>query len=121
MKLFEFFSKPINVSSSQKDDNQNKIKKDDLFWFILDHDKLHKDYFFPIAKKIKSLKECPSEMVLELYMPMVNQGCKEYYSHKKLSGRLGKLFPKDMREELCHRLYDHYRDDIKNDRYKLGM
>jgi hypothetical protein len=120
MKLLEFFSKPLEISSPQKDNDRHNIKQDDLFWFILDHDKLHKDYFFPIAKKLKSLKECPSEMILEIYMPMVKQGCKEYFSHKKLSGRLGKLFPKDMREELCHKLHDHFRDDVKKDRYKLG-
>ena len=84
---------------------------DDLFWYILDHDKLHKDYFFPIAKKIKKLKECDDTMVYEMFMPMVV---------KEMKGKMGERFPVKMREGLCKRMYDHYRDDINKDRYKIG-
>lgn len=122
MKLLEFFSKPIDIRSNQKNKHQNNnVKTDDLFWYIIDHDKLHKDFFFPIARKLKNLKECDAEMVLELFMPMVKKGCKEFYVHEKMDGKLGKIFPKDLREELCHRLYDHYKDDIQKDKYNLGM
>lgn len=121
MKLNEFFSRPLDLSSKQKGVDQNKhIRKDDLFWYIIDHDKIHKDYFFEIAKKEKKSKNLSPEQILELYMPMVKKGCKEYYSHKKLNGRLGKLFPEDMREELCHKLHDHYSPDIQKSKYKLG-
>ena len=121
MKLIEFFSKPIDIKQSQKDEksSSNNIE-DDLFWYILDHDRLHKDYFFPIAKQIKKIKNCGPDQVLELYMPMVNKGCKEYYHSKKMEGKLGKCFPKEMREELCQRLHDHYYNDIVNEKYKLG-
>lgn len=121
MILKEFFSKPLNINSLQKNNEKdNAVKSDELFWFMIDHDKLHKDYFFPIAKKIKTLKECGPDMVLELFMPMVKKGCKEYYADKKLQGKLSKLFPKDLREELCHRLYDHYAEDVKTEKYNLG-
>lgn len=121
MLLNEFFGKPINaVSNVDKDNRNKKVDSDDLFWYIVDHDRLHKDYFFPIAKKLKTLKECGPEMVLELYMPMVEKGCREYYEDKKLTGRLGKLFDQEMREELCQRLHDHFYEDIKKDTYKLG-
>jgi hypothetical protein len=53
-------------------------------------------------------------------MPMVIKGCREYYADKKMQGKLGKVFSKDLREEMCKRLYDHYKDDIKKDVYKLG-
>jgi Holliday junction DNA helicase RuvA len=39
----------------------------------------------------------------------------------ELKGKLGAEFPKEMREDLCHRLHDHYRDDIKKDIYKIGQ
>lgn len=120
MKLIEFFSRPIDISSNKNRESKSKIKPDDLFWYIIDHDKIHKDYFFPIAQKLKTLKECGPEMVLELFMPMVKKGCKEYYSHNKMSGKLGKLFPEDIREEICQRLYDHYREDVNNEKYNLG-
>lgn len=121
MILKEFFSKPLDIAANQKTrDQKDSVKSDDLFWYIIDHDKLHKDYFFPIAQKVKKLKECGPEQIIELYMPMVKKGCKEYYEYKKLNGKLGKLFPKDMREELCHKLHDHFADDVKNEKYNLG-
>lgn len=122
MRLNEFFSKPINATSKVEDSNRDKeVDKDDLFWYMIDHDKLHKDYFFPIADKVRKLKECGPEMVLELYMPMVEKGCKEYFKDKKLVGKLGKLFDKELRHDLCQRLHDHYLDDIRADKYTLGM
>ena len=111
----------MELTSPQGRNNANDPKmNDDLFWFILDHDKLHKDYFFPIAKKLKKIKECGDEMIREIFMPMVVKGCKEYYADKKLNGRLSKKFPLEMREELCKRLYNQYNEDIKKDKYKLG-
>jgi hypothetical protein len=110
----------MDPNKGKKDDKSMEKLDDELFWYILDHDKLHKDYFFPIAKKIKSLKECGPEMVLELYMPMVEKGCKEYYHENKMQGKLGKNFPLKFREDMCHRLHDHFHDDIRADKYKLG-
>jgi hypothetical protein len=121
MKLLEFFNKPLDVNKDVKSKSPNLDNlNDDLFWFIIDHDKLHKDYFFSIAKKIKTLKECEPEMILELYMPMVKKGCKEYYQKEKLQGKLSKIFPVKFREEMCHRIHDHYYDDIGAGKYKLG-
>lgn len=118
MILKEFFN---HQAISKKDTkSENKVKDDDLFFYILDHDRLHKDYFFEIAEKIQNLDDCGEEQILELYMPMVNRGCKEYYSDKKMYGKLGKLFPSELREKLCHRLHDHYYEDIKANKYKLG-
>ena len=53
-------------------------------------------------------------------MPMVNKGCKEYYHEKKLKGHLGKIFTKELRQDTCERLYDHYKEDIIKGKYKLG-
>jgi hypothetical protein len=53
-------------------------------------------------------------------MPMVNKGCLEYYEENDLKGRPETLFSKDLREELCEKLYDHFCDDIVKDKYKLG-
>lgn len=121
MKLNEFFSRSLDITQNQKlKDDMGKEFDDDLFWYILDHDKLHKDYFFPIAKKIKKLKECDDTMVYEMFMPMVVKGCKEFYHEKEMKGKMGERFPVKMREGLCKRMYDHYQDDINRDRYKIG-
>jgi len=124
MLLNEFFGKAIDASkkvSPKKDDD--KELGDELFWFILDHDKLHKDHFHPIASKIKhhhNKNKLDREEMLKAFMPMVERGCKEFYIKKKMSGGLGRHFPKDVRIGMCEKLYDHYSQDIINDEYKIA-
>jgi len=122
MFLTEFFGKSLDIKSSSDQDHNDQEIANELFQYILDHDRLHKEYFHPLAKKIsrqqQNKKENKSQLVKE-FMPMVEKGCKEFYHKNKMSGKLGKVFPLDMREELCDRLYDHYCDDIKRDKYKL--
>lgn len=124
MLLNEFFGKPINVKTSSSNEKQDdKNMSNELFWFMLDHDQLHKDYVIPLAGKIKQAHQGESlnksKMVKE-FMPMVKKGCVEYYHKNKMSGKPKMLFPSELREELCERLYDHYCDDILKDKYKLG-
>jgi hypothetical protein len=124
MLLNEFFGKSIDIKNSNdsKDAGEKNIS-DELFWFILDHDKLHKDYFHPLAKKIKQSYQTENlnkPQLVKEFLTMVNRGCMEFYHKNKMSGRPEILFPKELREELCERLYDHYCEDIKKDRYKLG-
>jgi phage gp46-like protein len=121
MLLKEFFNQSIDLGNSLARKNNADPKLDDnLFWYIIDHDKLHKDYFFAIAKELKSKDNQEPEEILKLFMPMVLKGCREYYADKKLHGKLGKTFSKELREELCKRLYEHYKEDISKDNYKLG-
>lgn len=121
MLLNEFFGKSIDpVKNLQKGRDDSNIS-DELFWFIVDHDKLHKDYFFPIASKLAKHKDKydRSAMIKE-FMPMVIKGCKEFYEKKKLKGKLGKVFSKELRGDMCEKLLDHYREDIIKGKYKLG-
>lgn len=125
MLLNEFFGKSIDIKKSSSNENRDdKNMSDDLFWFILDHDRLHKDHAIPLARKIKhdhqheSLDK--SKMIKE-FMPMVKKGCMEYYHKNKMSGKPEKLFPEELREELCEKLYDHYCEDVLKDKYKLGQ
>lgn len=124
MKLFEFFGKSIDVDKSNSRSRDDKGLADDIFWFIVDHDKLHKDYAIPLAKKIAQHLKSNSldkESMVKEFKPMVNKGCMEFYSTNKMQGNIKTLFPKEMRDELSERLYDHYRDDIAKDQYKLGQ
>jgi len=122
MFLTEFFGKSLDIKPPSDRDHDDQEIASEVFQFILDHDKLHKDYFHPLAKKLQrqqqNKKENKSRLVKE-FMPMVEKGCKEFYHKNKMSGKLGKVFPLEMREELCDQLYDHYCDDIKRDKYKL--
>jgi hypothetical protein len=122
MKLLEFFGSPTNFKKSDSE-SDNSINKDELFDFILDHDLLYKHYFFPFALKVKELKtngKLDRNKCLEELMPMVKKGCLEFYNSKKLTGKVAKLFPTDLREELCERLYSHYLENIEKNQYSLG-
>lgn len=107
MLLSEFFGNAIKVSRK----NNSSELENNVFWFILDHDRLHKDYAIPVMRKIKTLDKVDKSEMYNTLLPMVNKGCKEYYHQKNLQGRIGKLFTKKMREELCEKLFNHYIDD----------
>jgi len=119
MKLLEFFSRNLDINY-EKDKKNHNIDRDDFFFFILDEDHLHKKYFFPAARKLQSVNECGSRMIIECWMPMVKEACKKYFEEKKMRGNIAKLFDQDLREEMCHRLHDHFFEDIKSNSYNLG-
>jgi spermidine synthase len=124
MKLMEFFGKPIDVHKELSKKRDEQDNGDELFWYIIDHDKLHKDFFHPVAKKIHvALKDnkLSKEEVVDSFMPMVKKGCMEFYHHKELKERPHKLFTKEIMEDLCERLFDHYREDLIKGVYKLGQ
>ena len=121
MLLVEFFGKKLNpIKNANKDREESNIG-DDLFWYILDHDRLHKDYFFPIAAKIaKHKNHYDRDKMVREFMPMVIKGCKEFYEHKKMKGKLARIFSEELRNDLCERLLDHFKEDILKGRYKVG-
>jgi hypothetical protein len=53
MLLNEFFGKAVNPTKKLEKDHKEKNIGDDLFWYIVDHDRLHKDYLLPLAKGAK--------------------------------------------------------------------
>lgn len=125
MKLFEFFGKAISSKNKESADRTNdKQIGNDVFWFILDHDKIYKDYFIPLATKIKKDHEhgkLDKEEIVKKCMPMVKKGCLEFYQTHKMQGKISKLFPEELRKEICEKLFDHYKEHILKDRYKLGQ
>ena len=125
MMLKEFFGKAINIDKHKTKTNQNQGLGNDLFWFIIDHNKLHKDYFHPIAKKIYQANKSNNvdkEVLVKEFMPMVRKGCQEFYNYNKMPGRFETNFSQQMLDELCEKLYDHYKDDISsNKQYSLGV
>ena len=123
MLLNEFFGKPIDVHKEMSKSRDDQNIGDELFWYIIDHDKLHKDYFHEIAKKIKKSHDSDTidkEEIVKDFLPMVKKGCVEFYQHHKMPGKLEKIFSEDLIEDMCEKLYDHYREDIVKDAYKLG-
>jgi hypothetical protein len=125
MLLKEFFGGAVELGKKDNDDKLDRQNNtDQIFWYILDHNKLHKDYFHPLASKIKkhhTEDKLDRESMIKEFMPMVKKGCLEFYHTNKMTGKLGKVFPKEILKDLCERLYNHYSEDIIKDRhYKLG-
>jgi len=122
MLLNEFFGPAIKAGRKQEDQETDN-HTDDVFWYIVDHDRLHKDYFHPLAQKIKrdhAQGRLNKEECVAKFMPMVEKGCMEFYHKHKMNGRPGKMFPREMREDLCERLYDHFSEGIIKGEYKIG-
>ena len=113
MLLQEFFGRSLNLKDSKEDQNKS-FDKDDMFWFIIDHDKLHKDYAIPACEKITSAckKGKDSRFLIDQFMEMVDRGCMEYYKKKKMQGDPKKLFSEEIKKEFCQKLYDHYYENI---------
>jgi len=131
MKLMEFFGrKDLDLHGKSNDEdlvNQNKVSKDELsdtlYWFILDHDKLHKECFMPVAREIyinHKKKGFNKENYVKKWMPMVNKGCLEFYKHQKLKGAPNDIFTKEIRKDICHRLSEQHYEDIVKGEYKLS-
>lgn len=127
MKLYEFFSVPsLDKHSSDNKKSEDKQEKllNDVYWFILDHDKLHKEHFFPIAQKIqkqyKLSNKVNREKFVDCWMPMVKEGCMDYYKKNKMSGKPSNIFSETLVKTICKRLADQHIEDIINDEYQLG-
>lgn len=131
MKLYEFFNVPAHDQNPNKDsrddvNGQTEADKDKLadevFWYILDHDQLHKDHFIPLSKEIaekQKSKEFDHGKYVNKWMPMVNRGCMEFYKEAKMDRDPKDIFPLDMRKSLCHRLADQHHTDIEKGEYKI--
>ena len=124
MLLKEFFGKAIDINKEMQKNRDDDNIGNDLFWFIIDHDRLHKDHFHPLAKKIhhshKSGK-LDKENIVKDFLPMVKKGCMEFYEKNKLPGRLQDHFDKEFVKDMCERLFDHYREDVVQGKYKIGV
>ena len=131
MKLYEFFGVPTYESNTDQDSRDavngqtqadNDKLADDLYWYILDHDGLHKEHFIPLAMEIAAKKKDKSfdhGKYVKKWMPMVNRGCMEFYKENKMDRDPKDIFPLDMRKSLCHRLADQHHTDIEKGEYKI--
>lgn len=130
MKLYEFFGNINRDPEQDKDQDPQALGKeeeqelcDNVFWYIIDEDDLHKKYFMPIAKKLKAKYDDTTDDASgdwKVWIPMVNAGCMKYYEENKLNQHPKDAFPKELRNDLCKRLEDHFREDIAKGEYTLG-
>ena len=127
MRLFEFFGNIKHDSKEDSDpktvskDEERKIS-DDVFWYILDSDELHKKYFLPRAKEIKAAYDVDKSLKgddWKLWLPMAKAGCLEFYKKHEIKGHPSDTFTKEFFTELCKRLADHHYKDIIKGEYKI--
>ena len=121
MKLYEFFGNiKHDANEDSKPGSPNKEEQqeiaDQTFWYILDDNDLHKEFFMPIAKELKKIYDSKSKEDdmhdWKVWMPMVKKGCMEFYKEHEVPGDPNDSFNKDFRIDLCKRLADHYHDEI---------
>jgi hypothetical protein len=126
MKLFEFFGN-INHNPNQDKDLDSKTPgkeeeqqlADDVFWYILDDNDLHKKYFMPISKELKikyaDTKDDDSRD-WKVWLPLVNAGCMKFWKEHKIKQHPKDAFHKEFRRDVCKRLEDHYHEEIAKDK-----
>lgn len=127
MKLLEFFNIPNDNPSKfdvqgKSQEDKNKIQ-DDLYWFIIDNDDLHKQFVLPFVSDLKAHLSQPDFNVNRFkknWVPMINKGCRMYYNDKKLKSNPDSLFTKELKKNLLDKITDKYIDDIKNNSYDIG-
>lgn len=131
MNLYEFFGgSNYSLSKTKEDQTDTSIKTqedkeklvDEVYWFILDDDQLHKEFFLPVARKLSTLKKSKNfdkASFLKEWLPMVNKGCMKFYKENQLTEDPKDIFTKQVRKDLCQRLCDQACEDIDNNEYKL--
>lgn len=127
MNLLEFFGKPIEVNGDH-DGHDDPFKLDreererlvqDVFDFMNHHDNTHKKFFIPIARKIKNSSH-EKKINPEIWMPMINSACMEFYKEHKLAGDPLDMFDKQMRSDLCKKCSEFHNKHIILGSYELG-
>ena len=122
MKLYEFFGSNLDMKKHDPAvmDREEKEKMlQDIFYYMIDHDDLHKKHFIDIAREIH--KNPAKEHSPKIWLPLINKSCMEFYKEMKMEGDPKELFSKDLRKELCHKAADHYHKDIMMGEYTLGQ
>ena len=129
MKLYEFFGVP-SYEDDKKDDRddisgathaEEEKLADEVYWYILDHDQLHKDHFVPLSREIaakQQAKKFDHGEYIAKWMPMINAGCMEFYKEAKMDRDPKDIFPLPMRKALCHRIAEQHHEDIERGEYK---
>ena len=128
MKLYEFFNVPVD--KKQKYDphhadisvEEKQKMADEVFWFILDHDELHKEFVLPFIQELKNQITSPNfnkDRFTKMWMPMVSKGCKLFHKKHKLKKNPTDLFDEEMRKGLCKSVGDKFIKEIEDDIYSV--
>jgi hypothetical protein len=127
MKLFEFFNVPVDNKDKPMKIGKSKDDKlklaDEIFWFIIDNDALHKEFVLPFAAELKdkiSSPEFNKERFHKMWGPMVAKGCKLYHKKEKLKDSPDSLFDDEFKKDICQKVSDKFQDEFKNKYYQVG-
>lgn len=128
MKLFEFFNIPPEEKTQNKPGSlrpspeELEQMKDNVFWFIVDQDDLHKNYMLPLIKKYGSeIKDhnLDRNRFEKEWLPMINKGCGMYHKENELTMNPAELY-NDLKDDLAKRFVEKIISDIQDDAYSIG-
>jgi hypothetical protein len=127
MKLFEFFNVPIDKDSKPKKIGTSDIDKqklsDEVFWFILDNDALHKEFVLPFVSQLKDTitsADFNKERFSKMWAPMVAKGCNLYHKKEKLKDNPKSLFDQELKDGLCQQISDKFIEEFQENIYQVG-
>jgi len=122
MLLNEFFGAFDPLGQKKEDKKEKKYEESELseaiFEFILNHDRLHKEQFLPIAQKIS--RHPTTNHNAHIWLPLVNKGCMEFYHHHKMKEDATKLFHEEFRKKMCEKISSACNKDILKGSFELG-
>lgn len=124
MRLLEFFN-PKHGKWDQHDKDNDLVPKDDnlednIYYFILDDDRIHKEHFLPLAIDYYNQKDNDNfdrKSFAKSCLPMVKDGCRAYCKSLKSEEIPDEMLNKDLFRSLAHRLVDQIINDVKEDAY----
>lgn len=128
MKLFEFFNIPPEEKNKHTSDNSGvapeeiEQMKDDIFWFIVDQDDLHKNYILPLINKYGSqIKDhnLDRNRFEKEWLPMINKGCGLYHKEHELKMNPAELY-NDIKDDLAKRFVEKCISDVEENAYLIG-
>jgi len=122
MKLNEFFGQ-LNLDQQQHVGNgmhheEDEKLRDDVFWFVLDDDDLHKQFFIPVADKVKNHHTARD---WKTWIPMVKAGSLKYLKTHNIKGDPRERFNKEFLRDVCQRIDDHYRENELKENFADGQ
>lgn len=103
MYLFELFDK-----SPAHEQHRDPKLAEQLLWYILDNDHLHKKYSLAIllSKDLSKIKN------YKTWIPMVNAGCVMMYNEHEMSGNPQRHFDSEFRNDVARQIAEIYAEEF---------
>jgi DNA-binding transcriptional regulator YhcF (GntR family) len=130
MKLYEFFNVPVEQHEKEnksfhkaKSQEEKQKMADEVFWFILDHDALHKEHVIPSVRELAGQTMNPDfnrSKFAKQWIPMVSKGCTMFHKKNKMTQDPRDVFDDEFKDSLCKRFAEKFIKEINDKEYYIG-